>query len=176
MMRAPAHTDAAAASGGVLLGLKPRSGSGTGHKLCLSAGASNLITDCLILEGNPPDSSLAVEMMKRHAQQFGRPARQAAFDGGFASQKNLDDLKAMDIRDVAFSKRVGLRVCQMVKNSWVYRKLRDFRASIEGIISFLKRAFGMSRCRWKGLRSFQAYAWSSIVSANLLVLARHALE
>jgi len=147
-----------------------------GHKLCLSAGASNLITDCVILDGNPPDSTLAVEMMKRHAVLFGRPAAQAAFDGGFASRQNLDDLKAIEIQDVAFSKRLGLAITDMVKNSWVYKKLRDFRAGIEGIISFLKRAFGMSRCRWRGLRSFKAYAWSSIVSANLLVLARHALE
>lgn len=146
-----------------------------GHKLCLAAGPSNLITDCVILEGNPPDSSLAVEMMRRHEDQFGKPAKQAAFDGGFASQSNLTKLKEMNIRDVAFSKRVGLNISDMVKESWVYRRLRDFRAGIEGIISFLKRAFGMRRCRWKGLRSFKAYAHSSIASANLLILARHAL-
>lgn len=147
-----------------------------GHKLCLSAGASNLITDCLILEGNPPDSALAVEMMERHTMQFGRPPEQVAFDGGFASRQNLADLKAMKIQDVAFSKRLGLPISDMVRSSWAYRKLRDFRAGIEGIISFLKRAFGMSRSRWRGLGSFKSYAWSSIVSANLLVLARHALE
>jgi len=147
-----------------------------GHKVCLSAGASNLITDCVILDGNPPDSTLAVPMMARHAELFGRPARQVAFDGGFATQQNLADLKAMKIQDVVFSKKAGLALADMVKQSWVYKKLRDFRAGIEGIISFLKRVFGLSRCRWRGPRSFKAYAWSAIVSANLLVLARHALE
>lgn len=147
-----------------------------GHKLCLSSGRSNLITECVILDGNPPDSSLAVEMMRRHERQFGRPAEQVAFDGGFASKANLADLKAMNIQDVAFSKRLGLKVTDMVKDSWVYKRLRDFRAGIEGIISFLKRAFGLGRCPWKGLRSFKAYALSAVVAANLLVLARHALE
>jgi len=146
-----------------------------GHKLCLSAGASNLITDCVILEGNPPDSTLAVEMMKRHAEQFGCPAKQVAFDGGFASRQNLADIKAMKIEDVAFSKRVGLAITDMVKDTWVYKRLRDFRAGIEGVISFLKRAFGMSRCRWRGLPSFKAYVMASVVSANLLILARHQL-
>jgi IS5 family transposase len=147
-----------------------------GHKICLSAGVANLITDCVILEGNPVDTSLAVKMMKRHADIFGYPPEQAAFDGGFASRDNLDDLKQFGIEDVAFSKRRELEVLDMVRSSWVYKRLREFRAGIEGIISFLKRVFGLGRCRWKGLRSFKAYTWSAIVSANLLVLARHTLE
>ncbi len=147
-----------------------------GHKICLTAGVANLITDCVILEGNPVDTSLAVKMMRRHAEIFGYPPEQAAFDGGFASKDNLDDLKEFGIEDVAFSKRRELAVLDMVRSSWVYKRLREFRAGIEGIISFLKRVFGLGRCRWKGLRSFKAYAWSAIVSANLLVLARHALE
>jgi IS5 family transposase len=147
-----------------------------GHKICLTAGVANLITDCVILKGNPTDESLAVEMMRRHAEIFDRPPEQAAFDGGFASKDNLADLKKLGIEDVAFSKRRELTVLDMVKSSWVYKRLREFRAGIEGIISFLKRVFGLGRCRWKGLRSFEAYTWSAIVSANLLVLARHALE
>jgi transposase, IS5 family len=48
----------------------------------------------------------------------------------------------------------------MVRSSWVYRRLRDFRAGIEGIISYLKRAFGLSRCTGKGELSFGAYVWA----------------
>jgi len=146
-----------------------------GHKICLTAGVANLITDCLVLDGNPPDTSLAVKMMERHAQLFDHPPEQAAFDGGFASRDNLAGLKELGIQDVAFSKRRDLAVLDMVRSSWVYKRLREFRAGIEGIISFLKRGFGLGRCRWKGRRSFEAYTWSAIVSANLLVLSRHAL-
>jgi IS5 family transposase len=32
----------------------------------------------------------------------------------------------------------------MVKSSWVYKKLKNFRAGIEANISALKRAFGLS--------------------------------
>jgi len=146
-----------------------------GHKICLSAGASNLITDCVILDGNPCDSTLTIEMMERHADLFGHRADQAAFDGCFASTDNLDTLKEQGIGDVMFHKKSGLKIVNMVKDSWVYKKLRNFRAGIEGIISFWKRAFGAGRCRWKGLRSFKACAMSAVVSANLLTLARHAL-
>jgi len=146
-----------------------------GHKVCISAGRSNLITDCVVLEGNPNDSGLTIEMMKRHTELFGQCADQAAFDAGFASIDNLEALKAHGITDVMFHKRVGLDISDMVKDSWVYKKLRNFRAGIEGIISFLKRGFGAHRSRWKGLRAFRAFAMSTVVSANLLTLGRHAL-
>lgn len=146
-----------------------------GHKLCLSAGRSNLITDLVVLDGNPNDATLTLEMMERHTEIFGQCAEQAAFDAGFASIENLEGLKAHGIADVMFHKRVGLDIADMVKSSWIYKKLRNFRAGIEGIISFLKRAFGADRSRWKGLRSFKACAMSAVVSANLLTLARHAL-
>jgi transposase, IS5 family len=146
-----------------------------GHKICISAGRSNLITDCVVLDGNPNDSKLTVEMMERHTKLFGTCADQAAFDAGFASMENLEALKAHGIADVMFHKRVGLEISDMVKDSWVYKKLRNFRAGIEGIISFLKRGFGAHRSRWKGLRAFRAFAMSTVVSANLLTLARHAL-
>lgn len=147
-----------------------------GHKLCLSAGASNLITDCVILGGNPNDSTLAVEMIDRHIELFETVPEQVAFDGAFGSIENLADLKKREIPEVGFTKARWAKITDMVKDSWAYKKLRDFRAGVEGIISFLKRVFGVDRCRRKGLRAFKVYALSSVVSANLLTLARHALE
>jgi len=64
----------------------------------------------------------------------------------------------------------------MAKSTWVYKRLRNFRAGIEGMISFLKRCLGLSRCNWRGLKSFKAYAWASMVTGNLLLMARHLLE
>jgi len=39
--------------------VKDRRDTFYGHKVCLSGGPSNLITDCLIVKGNPADSTLA---------------------------------------------------------------------------------------------------------------------
>ena len=146
-----------------------------GHKICLTSGRSTLVTDCAILTGNPADSTLAERMIDRHIEITGRAPRQAAYDGGFTSKANLDAIKAKGVEDVAFSKARGLQVTEMVRSSWVYKKLRDFRAGIEGTISFLKRVFGLDRCTWRSLPSFQSYVWSSIVTFNLLVIARHLL-
>lgn len=147
-----------------------------GHKICLTGGASSMILDCKVLEGNPADSTLAKTMVDRQTEIFSRPPRQIVFDGGFASKMNLSEIKARGVEDVAFSKGRGLEIGDMVKSSWVYRRLRDFRAGIEGNISFLKRVFGLDRCTWKSWPSFQSYVWGSILSFNLLVLARHLLS
>jgi IS5 family transposase len=146
-----------------------------GHKLCLTTGASGLVTDLLVLEGNPADSTLAVQMVERQQDIYGRVPRQIAFDGGFASKQNLADIKEAGVQDVMFSKRRGLEVLEMVKSSWVYRRLKNFRAGIEAGISFLKRCFGLRRCTWRGEPSFKAYVWASVLAANLLTLARHDL-
>ena len=107
---------------------------------------------------------------------YGEPPKQVAFDGGFTSQDNLTVLKEdLKVEEVTFSKGKGLAIDDMVKDSFVYKRLRNFRAGVEGIISYLKRGFGLRRCTWHGLRGFKAYVWGSIVSANLLTLARHVL-
>jgi IS5 family transposase len=147
-----------------------------GHKVCLAVGKSSLILDCVVEEGNPADSTLATQMVQRQQEIFGKPPRQVAFDGGFASKDNLSKIKDMGVKDVCFSKKRGMKITDMVKSSWVYKKLRNFRAGIEAIISYLKRYFGLTRCTWSGFESFKAYVWSSIVTANLLILARHLLS
>lgn len=147
-----------------------------GHKVCLSTGPSSLVLDCVVLDGNPADSTLVESMLDRHADILGRAPRQAAFDGGFASKANLESAKAKGVRDACFHKKRGLEVSDMAKSAWVYKKLRRFRAGVEGCISFLKRCFGMDRCRWRGLQSFKSYVWASVVTCNLLILARHALQ
>ena len=147
-----------------------------GHKVFLNVGASGLVLDVTIERGNPTDTSRAVPLLKRHVERFGTAPEQASFDGGFASQDNLWALKQLGVRDVAFAKKVGLKVEDMTSTETVYKQLRRFRAGIEGIISFLKRSFGLRRCHWRGFVSFQAYVHASVLTANLLMLARYALE
>jgi IS5 family transposase len=143
-----------------------------GHKICLTGGASNLILDCQILSGNPADATLTRTMLERQQEIFGRPPLKVALDGGFASRENLYAAKEMGIKDVCFSKGRGLTEEDMCRSPFVYKALRKFRAGIESGISRLKRAFGLDRCLWKGIKSFGGYVWASVVSANLLTMAR----
>ena len=146
-----------------------------GHKICVTGGASNLILDCVVLEGNPADSELTTMMLDRQEDIYGRPPLKAAFDGGFASHANLEEAKDNGVKDVCFSKGRGLEEEDMCRSKQVYKGLRKFRAGIESGISWLKRSLGLDRCTWKGFESFKSYVWASIVSANLLTLARKQL-
>ena len=155
--------------------IKDRRDTHYGHKICLTGGASNLILDCQILDGNPADSTLTKQMLERQQEIYGRPPLKVALDGGFASKDNLAEALELGIQDVCFSKGRGLDISDMCRSDYVYKRLRKFRAGIEAGISWLKRSFGLTRCIWRGLKSFKSYVWASIVSANLLTLARHRL-
>jgi transposase, IS5 family len=143
-----------------------------GHKLNLTTGRSGLILDLVVEAGNPADSERFLPMLERHIAFYGEAPHQAAADGGYASRKNLNQAKARGVHDMAFHKKAGLRIEDMVKSRWVYRKLRNFRAGIEAGISCLKRAYGLARCTWRGLDHFKAYVWSSVVAFNLALFAR----
>jgi len=143
-----------------------------GHKLNLSSGRSGLILDVVIESGNPADSMRFIPLLDRHILHYGGPPKQTAADGGYASIDNLKQAKERGVKDVVFHKKRGLKVEDMAKSPWVYRKLRNFRAGIEAGISCLKRAFGLSRCTWRGLAHFKSYVWSSVVSHNLALLGR----
>jgi IS5 family transposase len=147
-----------------------------GHKICLAGGASNLILDCWMLEGNPADSNLTVPMLDRQKQVYGRYPLKVSLDGGFASKANLAEAKSRQIKDVCFAKKRGLKETDMCRSHYVYRRLRNFRAGIEAGISWLKRSLGLTRCIWKGWRSFKSYVWSGVVAANLLTIARMKLK
>jgi IS5 family transposase len=155
--------------------IKDRRENHYGHKICLTGGASNLILDCVILEGNPADTELVEQMLDRQQQIYGRYPLKVALDGGFASKDNLAKVKERKIKDVCFAKKRGLEETDMCCSHYVYKKLRQFRAGIESGISWLKRSFGLTRCTWKGFRSFKSYVLSSVVAANLLTIARKQL-
>ena len=79
--------------------------------------------------------------------------------------------------DMAFHKRGGLRIEDLVRSRWLYRKLSNFRAGIEAGISCLKRAYGLARCTWRGPGHFKAYVWkayvwSAVVAHNLARFTR----
>jgi IS5 family transposase len=143
-----------------------------GHKLNLATGKSGLILDVVVEAGNPADAERFLPMLDRQIARCGAPPRQTAADGGYASRDNLKQAKARGVQDVAFHKKCGIAVADMVKSPWVYRRLRNFRAGIEAGISCFKRAYGGARCTWRGLDHFKAYVWSAVVAHNLVLFAR----
>jgi IS5 family transposase len=155
--------------------VKGRRDTEYGHKIFLAGGTSSIIVSCLIVRGNPADSDQYQRLLENHQKQYGKMPRQVTADGSFASKNNLAFARDNGVKDAVFAKKRGLSILDMAKSSWVYKKLRNFRAGIESSISTLKRAFGLDRCTWSGWEGFKRYVLSSIVSYNLLVIARNRL-
>ena len=147
-----------------------------GHKVCITSGKSNLILDCQIFRGNPADTDEFIPALERHEKLYGRVPLKVATDGGFTSKDNANDAKEMGVRDIAFSSLKGNKLSDLIKSERVYKKLRKWRAGIEGIISAAKRAYGLSRCNWSSFESFKAYVHLGVLAFNLTMLARHLLN
>lgn len=130
-----------------------------------------MILDCVIAQGNPADTDLAIPMLDRQKQIYGRYPLKVCFDGGFASKDNLKLAKGRKIKDVCFAKKRGLKETDMCHSEYIYHGLRFFRAGIKSGISWLKRCMGLSRCTWKRREALKSYVWSSIVAANLPTIA-----
>jgi IS5 family transposase len=81
-----------------------------GHKLNLTTGRSGLILDWQSKRVIRPTGGRLLPMLERHIALYGKPPRQAAADGSYASHHNLVEDKTRGVRDMAFHKKVGLRI------------------------------------------------------------------
>ncbi len=143
-----------------------------GHKINLATGRSGLVLDVVVESGNPADSARCPPMLERHREHCGKPPTHAAFDGGYASADNLKHAKEMGVAHAVFSKKRGLKEEDMTSSPWIFDRLRRFRAGVEAGISWLKRCFGLGRCRWRGLARFRAWVQSAVFAHNLVRIAR----
>jgi len=143
-----------------------------GHKINLSSEKNGFITYLSIEEGNPADSDRFLPVLHAHQESFGSLPNSVVCDGGYASKSNVLKARALGIQHVVFHKRVGISYLAMGVKRKTFERLRNFRAGIEGNISELKRTFGASKATWKGHDGFKAFVWSSVISYNLVRLAR----
>lgn len=143
-----------------------------GHKINLSSEVNGFITALTIEEGNPCDKTLFLPVLDYHRSALGKLPRSVVADGGYASGANVAAGRAMGLKHVVFHKPVGVSLTAMGVKSKTFNALRHFRAGIEGNISELKRAFGATKAKWKGHDGFKAFVWASVLSYNLVRLAR----
>lgn len=143
-----------------------------GHKVNLATDVNGIVTYLSILEGNPADKILYQPVLEAHQSLFGKVPHTTIADGGYASGENVTDARAMGVCRPAFHKRAGLGYHAMGVKRKTLAKLRAFRAGIEGNISELKRAFGLSKATWKNHDGFHAFVWSGVLSYNLVRVAR----
>jgi IS5 family transposase len=143
-----------------------------GHKVNLSTEDNGFITCFSIEKGNPADKDLFLPVLDAHTKNYKRLPTSTVCDGGYASKKNASDGRSLGLKHAVFHKRVGISYQDMGVKIKTFKKLRNFRAGVEGNISELKRAFGAGKAKWKGHDGFKAFVWSSVLCYNLVRMAR----
>jgi len=155
--------------------VKDRRETQFGHKIFITSGKSNMVLHCDIPSGNPSDAEMFMGTLDTLNKSYGRYPLKVSADGGFSSKDNVKMAREMGVKDVCFPKKCNMKITDMVKSSWVYKELVNWRAGIEAVISFLKRCFGMRRANWQGFDGYKQYIRNTVASFNLMVLARHEL-
>jgi IS5 family transposase len=143
-----------------------------GENVLAHEDGKGFITYLSIEKGNPNDADRFIPVIDGHLSTFGQTPSSTVSDGCYASLDNIDKGKALGLTRVVFHKRRGLSYRDMGVKKKTFKRLKDFRAGVEGNISELKRAFGLCKAIWKGVDGFKAFVWSSVISYNLIRLAR----
>jgi len=147
-----------------------------GHKVNLSTEDNGFISYFSIEDGNPADKDLFLPVLKMHEDKYNRLPTSVVCDGGYASKKNVSEGRSLGLKHAVFHKRVGISYQEMGVKIKTFKKLRNFRAGVEGNISELKRSFGAGKAKWKGHDGFKAFVWSSVICYNLVRMARQQPE
>jgi len=126
-----------------------------------------------VLEGNPADTQNWKPALEQHKRLFGRAPRSATGDRGFFSAENEREAKALGVKKVALPARGRLskKRAALQKEGW-FRRLLRWRGGIEPRIANLKHRFGMARAFYKGDGGFKRFVGWSIISQNLVSIAR----
>ena len=140
-----------------------------GHKVNLAGGKSNLILDCVIVDGNQADSTLYADVIERIERNYGMIPRDIVTDGGYASKENARIAQGKGIINIVFNKIKG-SLQNIVKSKNMETRLKKWRSGMEGVISNLKRGYELFRCEWKTKARFDAKVYWNVIAYNIRVM------
>src|SRR5438552_4033752 len=132
-----------------------------------------LITQYVVLEGNPGDDQQVEPSLERHKETFGHAPELYGSDRSFSSEKNVKSCKQKGVKVVCIPQRGGQKTPTRAKyeKSLDFKKGQRFRAGIEGTISVLFRGRGMKRCLAEGSERFEIWVGAAVLANNLMRIA-----
>jgi IS5 family transposase len=143
-----------------------------GHMIAIQQVENKFITDYEVFERKPVDYTLVDPALESHRELFGKnPGEFSADKGFYESMEKIRQLEE-EIEVVSIGKK-GKRNEEETERetSASFKRGQQYRAGVEGTISFLKRGLGMARCLRKGWKHYVASVGAIVFAHNLLVLA-----
>ncbi len=144
-----------------------------GHMIQIEQVDGKFITGYGAFDKKPVEHQLVRPALESHRELFGDYPDTVTGDKGYwENREALAELQKL-VPQVAIAKKGRRTTDEQAREAepdftWGQR----FRAGVEGTISYLKRVFGLARCRNKGWVHFAATVGAAIFVHNLVVLAR----
>jgi IS5 family transposase len=144
-----------------------------GYKWQIQETESGFVTGHQLYKGNPCDKTLVEDALKKHMDLFGKAPVEMALDRGYYDSGNEELAYKSGVKHVCIPK-IGRKSKERAdfENTPTFRRLKRWRAGIEGRISCLKRRFGQERSMLSGYRRTQTWTGLGILAHNLRQAAR----
>jgi IS5 family transposase len=144
-----------------------------GYKVQIQEVEGGIVTGYQTHKGNPSDKLLVDDALKQHQKIFGKAPSEIALDRGYYDSDNEKLAYDAGVKNVCIPK-VGKKSKARVQfeDTATFKRLKRWRAGIEGRISCLKRRFGLNRSMLRGYRKTKAWTGLGIFAHNLRQAAR----
>lgn len=144
-----------------------------GHLVRIDEVENGIVSEYAVKHGNPADVDDFIPAVQQHKETFGRAPRMATADRGFFSAKNERVGRELGVENVVLPARGPLSVARRkLQKTRSFRRALRWRGGIEPRIGILKHRFGMVRQRSKGAGGFERDVGWSVVTQNLVTIAR----
>jgi IS5 family transposase len=144
-----------------------------GRKVQLDEVEGGIITRSAVLDGNPHDAGLLPASLRHHRQRFARAPDTLTADRSFSTQANIRRAKRAGVRRVALPAFAGRRLkTRSVERQRWFRRAYRFRVGCEGRISYLRRHFGLERCRYHGEAGMERWVGWGVLAHDLWIIGR----
>lgn len=143
-----------------------------GHEVQVQESEGTFVTNWEI-NNRPSDTAAFPRAMEKHRQLFSKPPREVNTDRGYWSPENYAAAEQEGVRRINVPKKGRLDLEEQARQSTTaFKRGQRWRAGGEAKISWLKRAFGLSRCRYQGDRGLSLWVGGGIIACNLVQMAR----
>jgi len=144
-----------------------------GHLVRIDEVENGIVSEYAVKHGNPADVDDFIPAVQQHKETFGHAPRMATADRGFFSAKNERVARELGVQNVVLPARGPLSVARKkLQKTRSFRRALRWRGGIEPRIGILKHRFGMVRQRSKGAAGFERDVGWSVVTQNLVTIAR----
>lgn len=142
-----------------------------GCKVWFGEVEGGFISEYRLRQGNPPDDQPVIASVKQHDQLFGHPPRELSGDRGTHSPENERQARRLGVRRVCLPPpgHKTARRRRQEKQPW-FRAACRFRNGIEGRISQVRRARGLTRCLNHGWAGLERWVGWGVIANNIAVM------